>query len=381
MMEGRARLIWTYNTANAMALNHVPAITLGNLYTLPDTSRSKFCLSEPARELKDFYSVDNGFSILSLIQPSWKRYLAGFLQNRPNHIPAGIRQTVLPLCGVIHTRDWTLVKLAVKSGIPTIYEDHNESFHQSIREYSNTVTSNPAFRLAVGISQSVRDTMILKGMPPDKTVFLQSGVNSKSLQIQKEKSTLLRSEMLARKWSKLAVYSGGLYEYRGIDLVLELARKHPDTLFCFCGGRGRHAKAYRELGHSKGLNNVHFTGYLPHSELSPYLQAADVLLLPYSCHETARITSPLKFFEYMASGTPVAAVRMPALMEFTELSLAVTWSEIGDLDSYDSAFRDALKQFPFSEVGYDNNRMLASKFTWEKRQETILEKFLDSSSS
>jgi len=49
-------------------------------------------------------------------------------------------------------------------------------------------------------------------------------------------------------------------------------------------------------------------------ELSTYLKAADVLLLPNSAnHAESKITSPLKLFEYMASETPIVASDLPTV--------------------------------------------------------------------
>ena len=63
-----------------------------------------------------------------------------------------------------------------------------------------------------------------------------------------------------------------------------------------------------------------FTGYQSPARIPHYLQAADVLLMPYgtrtltpSGENTTAFMSPLKMFEYMAAARPIVATDLPAL--------------------------------------------------------------------
>ncbi|MEA3502909.1 MAG: glycosyltransferase, partial [Actinomycetota bacterium] len=72
--------------------------------------------------------------------------------------------------------------------------------------------------------------------------------------------------------------------------------------------------------------NVRFLGLMPLTELPPYLQHFDVGLVPFKVSDETHAVSPLKVYEYLASGVPVAA---PPLRElegmdgvFTDIDLA-----------------------------------------------------------
>ncbi len=60
-------------------------------------------------------------------------------------------------------------------------------------------------------------------------------------------------------------------------------------------------------GHPPQPENVHFLGLKPQFELPRYLARADVSLIPFVVNETTHAVSPLKAFEALAMGVPVAA--------------------------------------------------------------------------
>jgi glycosyltransferase involved in cell wall biosynthesis len=67
-----------------------------------------------------------------------------------------------------------------------------------------------------------------------------------------------------------------------------------------------------------GLDDVTFTGAIPHERIPAILAAADVGVAPFDvgAHPTLEYEfhwSPLKIFEYMASGLPVVTPRLARL--------------------------------------------------------------------
>ena len=59
--------------------------------------------------------------------------------------------------------------------------------------------------------------------------------------------------------------------------------------------------------------NVHFLGLKPQTELPSYLQHLDVGLLSFRVNDTTHAVSPLKVYEYLASGVPVATPPLRSL--------------------------------------------------------------------
>lgn len=115
-------------------------------------------------------------------------------------------------------------------------------------------------------------------------------------------------------------YVGQLYPGRGVDLILNIARECPWADFHLVGGREEDVGSWKSR--SEGLGNVSLHGFVPPSRAEQYRQACDVLLAPYqretftkSMRNQTCYMSPLKLFEYMASGRAIVCADLPVLHE------------------------------------------------------------------
>ncbi|HEY5657112.1 MAG TPA: glycosyltransferase family 4 protein, partial [Myxococcota bacterium] len=97
--------------------------------------------------------------------------------------------------------------------------------------------------------------------------------------------------------------------------LIEAARRLPGVLFYLIGGWPEDIEAMKKR--AEGCSNVRFAGFVANPRLPRWLAAADALVLPTSGQfDHARVTSPLKLFEYMAARRPVVASAIPALEGF-----------------------------------------------------------------
>ena len=115
-------------------------------------------------------------------------------------------------------------------------------------------------------------------------------------------------------------------------------------------------------------------GWQTQSQIPIWLKAADILVLPNSALEKigAVYTSPLKLFEYMASGTPIVASAVPALAEVLGKSEAVFF-EPDNANALAEVLKNSLANFPWLEVRASAALKKVQQFTWTKRAEFILE--------
>ncbi|MFP4100867.1 glycosyltransferase, partial [Coleofasciculus sp.] len=83
-------------------------------------------------------------------------------------------------------------------------------------------------------------------------------------------------------------------------------------------------------------------------------------------------TSPLKFFEYLASGTPIVATEIPPLMEFKEANIIAGWCEPDHSTRYAQCLNQVLNNYPRKIDGYVEQINFARQFSWESRMAKIM---------
>jgi glycosyltransferase involved in cell wall biosynthesis len=114
-------------------------------------------------------------------------------------------------------------------------------------------------------------------------------------------------------------YAGHLYPWKGVDLVIEAISALQDTRGLIVGGHADEPDLARVKALAAQLlcsERMTFTGMLPPGDVAARLRDADVLVLPNPASAlSSAFTSPLKLFEYMASGRPIVASALPSLRE------------------------------------------------------------------
>ena len=115
-------------------------------------------------------------------------------------------------------------------------------------------------------------------------------------------------------------YFGSLLNGRGVEVIVEMARELDDCLFLIFGPTQQNKDF---VGRVSGAHNIRVNGYLPHKKVHAAMSGCDVLLMPYQ-HEvsiglrgsdTSKIMSPMKMFEYMATGRAIISSNLPVLRE------------------------------------------------------------------
>ena len=361
------------NSANAAANLGYPTvlINLNNrvMSLNPINWICPFRPKKPKKSLIKFYNIQKKLKIIALPNP-WpidsleKKYISSVALAKRYFLP----RFIFPKTKLFYTKDWNFAKLAVENKIPTIFD-----WDFLVEEdFESEIVNSPFFKLAVAITKDVKENMIKYGMPPEKVLQAPNGMNQSFLIRQPKKVKEWYRMFFQGNYKSIAVYAGALEDYKGISLLIDIAKELPEMLFVIAGGPTSREEHYKKIAIKKNVKNINFLGYIAHDKLISLLQSADVLAHPHISTADAEFTSPLKFFEYLASGTPIAITKIPALKEFEKNNLAMNWCKPDDPNEFAKCIQRTLEKYPRKIEGYKQNIEFAKKFTWEKRIEKIL---------
>lgn len=197
------------------------------------------------------------------------------------------------------------------------------------------------------------------------------GVNLEQFQIRETKGEA-RKKLGLPMAESIVMYTGHLYSWKGADVLAEAVGKlGADVRVVFVGGIEKDVVSFKsKFGHIK---NIMILGNKPHQDIPLFLRAADVLIVPNSAKEkiSRLYTSPMKLFEYMASGTPIVATRLPSLLEVLNEKNSV----LVNPDSPEDMARGINTMFSDVEHAATLSKqalMDVQQYSWGKRAKAIL---------
>ncbi len=110
-------------------------------------------------------------------------------------------------------------------------------------------------------------------------------------------------------------FVGVIQDWIDLDLIAELARRRPAWSFVLVGPAGPGVN----LGPLREMANVHLLGRRDKEVLPSYFKGFDLCLNPFRLNKLTATVSPLKFYEYLATGKPIVSVPLPEVEPFSGL--------------------------------------------------------------
>ncbi|MEH2011842.1 glycosyltransferase family 4 protein [Nostoc sp.] len=371
--QPEAHLVQSTNAANAAA-----NLGYSTVLVYPDKKAKVINIANLARpfkprqtpiELIKYYNLHDKLKVAPLPMP-WPidHFRSKFADSNTIASKYYLPFHILPTTKLVHSRNWNFVKAAIKNGVPAIYEHH----HHEDKPFEPEIVKSPLLQIAVTVVDTIRESMIKNGMPPEKVIKLHNGFNRLFMQRQPEKAAEWRKKLLRDENQNLVVYAGALQQFKGIDVLIDVANEMPNVQFACAGGKPAEVEYYQQLVKEKQVDNIKFLGYVLHNELASLLQAADVLAHPHCSGKAATFTSPLKLFDYFASGTPIVATEIPSLVEFQDTQSITAWCEPDNPSKFVECLKQVLETHPRKVEGYPDSIEFVKQFSWENRAAKIL---------
>jgi len=166
-------------------------------------------------------------------------------------------------------------------------------------------------------------------------------------------------EILKNIPSPRAIYVGAISEWFDWQLVCNLAGKMPHVSFVIagCWVSGMPAKGSYPV-------NLHILGTVPYATVPDLLACSDVGIVPFKDCDLVRGVSPIKIYEYLATGLPVVTLKWP---ELEREALPVLFAS--DAEQFAAGVEKALRYSPEEKSALTE---FARQCSWEKRLRTIL---------
>ena len=194
------------------------------------------------------------------------------------------------------------------------------------------------------------------------------GLEEFSLSLSKQEA---RKELILPQSVYIALYTGHLYGWKGVDTLAKAAQQQPKLEVYFVGGTQEDSTRFRAKWEK--VKNIHVVGHRPHAEIPLWQKAADVLVLPNTARDpvSRESTSPMKLFEYMASERPVVASNLPSIAEILSHERGIL-VEADNPKALAQGIQKALTDAE-SPARAKRARAWVEDHTWEKRAKRILE--------
>lgn len=228
--------------------------------------------------------------------------------------------------------------------------------------------------LVVVVSERVAHE-VLAMAPFARVLVSPNAVDASAFEVARDVRLSERKRLAVPDNDVLVGFVGRFYVWHGVDTLAEAATRflneRPSSRLLLIGDGPYRESALRKL--APWGNRVIAPGIAPHDQIPGLMAACDVLVAPHAPIE-GFVGSPMKLFEYLASGRAVIASRLEQLAEVIadgETGLLVTPGSVDELvESVITLIDDPELR---ARLGHAGRQEALAKHTWQARTRAILD--------
>ena len=282
---------------------------------------------------------------------------------------------------LVFSRNLRACLLPASRGIPTVFEVHtlNSLTGAQDRWVVRQLERAPGFRGFVTISQALADDVTeTLGVDAQRILVAHDAVRIDDVPATEHPPSPPGTITVG--------YTGSMFPGRGVEQLVALAERDRRVTLHLVGGPEQAAMDWASAAsgaYSEGRLVIH--GPVTPVRARELQRTFDVLAAPFARRvstnsgiDSSRWMSPMKVFEYMASGRPIVISDLPVLREVLRPEIDALMVPPEDLTALAAAV-DRLIEDP--SLG---RRLAASalararaEFTWDRRAAAILERFAE----
>lgn len=352
------------NTAAALARRGVSIELL--IPGLPQSARDPDAL-------RDYFQVTGDFK-LGLVAPApirlrfFEKWVHAFRVARDPRLAAA---------DLAYTRNLPTAFTLLRAGHRVVYEHFRPWGDQYpiLRPALRWLLRHPRLVAAILHSAHTRDSYLRLGAPPERLLVAHNGWDPLRMQPRLSREAA-RAQIGLPSEATVAVYTGRINRKKGLDILLDAARRLPQVIFMLVGSEEEGAVE----AEARTLSNVRVVAWQRFADLAPYLYAADMLVIPPSLEPLqlhGNTVLPIKLFLYLASGRAILAPLAPDTAELLTDRGNALLVPPGDIDATVAAIESlAHDQTLASRLG-EAAFATARDLSWDSRSHRIVS-FLNS---
>jgi len=248
----------------------------------------------------------------------------------------------------------------------------------------NNFISKRVFRKVkniVAITQKLKDFYVKEyGVDEKKIFWSPDAVDLKNF-LNLPDENILRKEFNIPSDKKVVTYIGKLKtmgKSKGVEDIIEvfprILEKNKQAFFLLVGINKSEIEDIVKIFEKFNINQESYklVTHIPKKKIPEYLKISNVLIMSYpNIEHYALYMSPMKLFEYMASGNPIVASGLPSIREILNEENSVL-VEPDDLDSLAHGINIVLSDDLFAKKIGGQAFADVQNYTWDKRVERII---------
>jgi len=296
-------------------------------------------------------------------------------------------------CDLIYSRDRFSLLLALAPSKllrkPIVYEVngltseqrkmHGDHLLNRLYVWLLETLDKAAFRSAIRVvcvTDAIR-TFYIKRHPAYAGKFLtvNNGVSTElfhPLPIDEEVDSL-RKRLGFEEGDEVVAYVGNLSLWQGIEYLVRSApmvvEKNPAVKFMVVGHGPTYDRCLKLSAELGVADRFRFVGRIPYSNLTYYVNLADVCVAPYMRDIP---NCPIKVYEYLACGKPVVCSDIPGIDNLRDTG-ALVLVEPCDPQALASALLSTLADMDARAAQRELGPKVASEYTWENTARKVSE--------
>jgi len=231
----------------------------------------------------------------------------------------------------------------------------------------------------ITVTARLRDDLIKRGADPARTLTAHDGIRAGRFADLPDQAAA-RAQLDWPAEACIVGYVGRLQTMamdKGVGTLIEALKDVDGATLALVGGPDDTAEEFHQHWLKLGLPESRFinAGQVAPERVALYLRALDVCAMPFPWTEHfAYYASPMKLFEYMASGRAIVASDLPSTVEVVQHEQTALLYPPGDAPALGAAIarlRDdpALRE----RLGSAAAREVMAHYTWTARAKAILQ--------